>query len=495
MLYLRFPAVLLALFLPAAAQTLSPQETSLIERIHANTMKGHVSFLASDLLEGRDTPSRGLEIAGEYIAAQFRRVGLEPAGDNGSYFQIAPYLKVTQPMDGFKIRVELPDGKAWESTGAKVMAATYAATQFSNLEVVKVSLADENATLPPAETVRGKAVILQTSQRAPGLMAKRDALLAMEPAIVLTSGFISTQPFRLRLANGPKAPNVPVVVTSDTEFTRFATDLSAGMTSAKLSFNAAAPVEEPIQLRNVVAKLPGSDPLLQKQYVLLTAHYDHVGISPRGDGDRIHNGANDDASGVSTVLALAEAFAAQKERPRRTLVFMTYFGEEKGLYGSRYYASHPLFPLKDTVANLNFEHMGRTDDNEGPRAGKITASGFDYTSIGDLLTAAGKDTGVEAWKHERNSDSFFARSDNQALADAGVPALTLAVAWIFPDYHRPGDHWEKIDYDNMQRVVRTCALAAQRLANADAPPQWVSSNPKVEKYVKAYQALHAQSAN
>jgi Zn-dependent M28 family amino/carboxypeptidase len=240
----------------------------------------------------------------------------------------------------------------------------------------------------------------------------------------------------------------------------------------------------------VIAKLPGTD--LKEQAVLLTAHYDHVGISPRGDGDRIHNGANDDASGVATVLTLAEAFSAVKERPRRTLVFMTYFGEELGLFGSRYYAKHPVVPLKDTAANLNLEHMGRTDDTDGPNtAGKITASGFDYTTIGEVLLAAGKATGIEAWKHEKNSDLFFGRSDNQALADSGVPALTLCTAWIFPDYHRPGDHWEKIDYTNMESVVRMVAVTTSRIANADSAPKWVTSNPKVEKYVKAYEALHA----
>jgi hypothetical protein len=470
----------------AVAADLSPQEAKITEAIHANTIKAHVSFLASDLLEGRGTPSRGLDIAGEYIASQFRRFGLEPAGDDGTYFQNAPYLKITQPMEGFKIRVESPDGKAWESTGAKVMALLPGATQLSNLEVVKVSLADEAAVLPEAALVKGKAVVLLTSQRVPGLAAKRDALLAMGPAVVLTSGFISSQPFRLRAADVEQ--KVATVVTSDSEFTKYAGELPVGATPAKLSLTGAAPVEEPIKLRNVIAKLTGGD--LKNQAVLLTAHYDHTGISTRGEGDRINNGANDDASGVASVLALAEAFAGSKERPRRSLVFMTYFGEELGLLGSRYYVKHPVVPLRDTAANLNLEHMGRTDDSDGPNtAGKITASGFDYTTIGEVLRAAGLATGVEAWKHEKNSDTFFARSDNQALADSGVPALTLCAAWIFPDYHRPGDHWEKIDYTNMEKLVKMVSVTTSRIANADAVPAWVKSHPKVEKYVKAYEAL------
>ncbi len=394
-------------------------------------------------------------------------------------------------MDGFRIRLELSDGKSWESSGAKVTPITQAAMQASNLEVVKVSISDEKTELPAKEAIRGKAVVLFTQQRTPGIMARRDDLLALEPAIVVTPGFFFNQNYRLRDPSAPKGPATAIVTTSDSDFSKLAGELSEGATSAKLSVNIAAPVEESIQLRNVVAKISGSDPALVNQVILLTAHYDHIGVAPRGDGDRINNGANDDASGVSTVLALAEAFAAAKERPKRSLVFMTYFGEEKGLLGSRYYASHPIFPLRDTVANLNFEHMGRTDDNEGPRAGKITASGFDYTTLGDAMIDAGKATGVEAWRHEKNSDSFFARSDNQALADAGIPALTVAVAWIFPDYHRPGDHWDKIDYPNLQSVVRTAALLVERVADAQTQPNWIESHPKVEKYVKAYKALHA----
>ncbi len=469
---------------------LNAPEKLLLAPISADTIKGHVSFLASDAMEGRDTPSPGLEIAAEYIASQFRRYGLEPAGDRG-YFQNAPYLLVKQPMDGFQVTLE-SGGKSWKALAASVMVTTSAAASLSGVEVVKVSLPDENAAMPDKELVEGKAVILVAPARSRAMMNRRDALLAMGPAVLVTGGFVFSSGPRLSEARAASAPvRAPLVVTSDPDFAKFAAELPEGVTTAKLSASIRAPEEESIQLKNVIAKLPGSDPKLADTYVLLTAHYDHVGVSRRGEGDRINNGANDDASGVATVLSLAEAFSKLPERPKRTIVFMTYFGEEKGLFGSRYYASHPVFPLVKTVANLNFEHMGRTDDNEGPRVGKITASGFDYTTIGDVLTEAGQLTGVEAWKHEKNSDLFFARSDNQALADAGVPALTLAVAWIFPDYRRPGDHWEKLDYPNMEKVVRTCAVTVSRIANSDVAPRWGESHAKVEKYLNAWKALHS----
>lgn len=476
------------LFLPlilAAADGLGPEERLLTEGVRAATLKAHVSFLASDALQGRDTPSPGLDVAAEYIAAQFRRAGLEPGGDGGTYFQNAAFVKVTQPMEGFRVRLETAGGKTWESTGEKVMAVLSGALKEKDLPVVKVSLAEGKVELPAAETVKGKALLVLMQRRTAELMARRAELLAMGPAVTITMGFIAPGGVRLREASAK--PAAPSIVTSDSEFGTLAGTLPEGETGAKFSVEAPAPVESPVTLRNVIATLPGSDPALREQYVLLTAHYDHTGVSARGE-DRINNGANDDASGVASVLTLAEAFGGMKTRPKRTLVFMTYFGEEKGLLGSRYYASHPVFPLRRTTANLNLEHMGRTDDSEGDRTGKITSTGFGYTTLGKVLQEAGAATGVEAWEHPKNSDDFFGRSDNQALADAGVPAVTLCVSWIFPDYHRPGDHWEKLNYENMERAVRTVGVLAKRVGDGPGV-EWVSGNAKAEKYLKAYRKL------
>ena len=484
----------LVLFLRAVAAAsgpASPAERELMETITANTLRGHLSFLASDLLEGRDTPSPGLDLAAEYIASQFRRFGLEPAGDKGTFFQNAPYVRITQPMDGFRLRIEAADGKSWESTGAKLIALTSSPVNLNSLEVVKVTITSPTSPLPPAGQVRGKAVLLYVAQGMSPVAARNRALTALEPALLVTYGVFPPAPFRLRPAGSSTPPPPPTVITSDADFSKLLDTLPEGVTTARLSAQISGPREEPLQLRNVIARLPGSDPALRHQAILLTAHYDHVGVSPRGDGDRIHNGANDDASGVTSVLALAEALAARNLRPKRTLLFMMYFGEEKGLLGSRYYAAHPVHPLRATVANLNFEHMGRTDDNEGPRRHQLTGTGLAYTTLGEALTAAGSATGVTTWTHPRNSDEFFGRSDNQALADAGIPAITVCVAWIFPDYHRPSDHWEKIDLPNMEHVVRAAAVAVTRIANSDTAPRWIESHPKVKPYLEAFNKLHA----
>jgi Zn-dependent M28 family amino/carboxypeptidase len=167
------------------------------------------------------------------------------------------------------------------------------------------------------------------------------------------------------------------------------------------------------------------------------------------------------------------------------MVFMALFGEELGLVGSRYYARHPVFPLAQTVADLNLEQMGRTDDNTGPRVGLVNVTGYDYTSITPVLAQAAADFGIRVLKDEEASDPFFARSDNQAFADAGVPAHTLSVGYAFPDYHQPGDEWPKLDYQNMAKVDRGVALGLFRLADSAEAPAWNARNSKTASYRKA----------
>jgi Zn-dependent M28 family amino/carboxypeptidase len=328
-----------------ATDKVTPARRQVMDSISAKSMEGHLSFLSSDLLEGRATPSRGLDLAAEYIAAQFRRAGLTP-GVNGSYFQ--------------------------ETT----------------------------------------------------MKVRRDS-------------------------------------------------------------------EETAKVRNVLAVLPGTDPVLKDTYVLVTAHYDHVGMKPSGEGDLIFNGANDDGSGTVSVIELASAMA--KYRPKRSVVFMTFYGEERGLVGSRYYAANPVFPLAKTIAMVNLEHMGRTDDSEGARVGAISMTGQDFSDVGAIFKSLGDQIGVGVEKHPRNSDSFFSRSDNQALADAGIPSHTICTTFIFPDYHAVGDHWDKVDYQNMAKVDRLVALGIMELADSATEPKWNEANTKTAKYVKAWKALKGKA--
>ena len=325
---------------PSGPSALTPEMRIVSAHITANSLRGNLSFLASDLLEGRDTPSRGLDLAAEYIAAQFRKLDLEPAGDDG-YFQ--------------------------------------------------------TVTLYPERE------------------------------------------------DSPKS-------------------------------------------RNVAGILRGSDPRLKNTYVMLSAHYDHVGIAENGD-DRIFNGANDDGSGTVSVMEVAGALASLHPRPKRSVLFLLFCGEEKGQRGSRYYAAHPLAPLAKTIAHLNLEQVGRTDATEGSKIGVANVTGFDFSSMVPVLVDAGRRAGVKILKDEMSSDGYFDRSDNGPIARAGVPAHTLSVSYGFPDYHGVGDEWQKIDYDNMAKVDQAVAIAVLNLASTLAPPKWNANYPAAQGYAEAARKL------
>lgn len=307
------------------------------EAIRAEVLRAHVSFLASDALEGRDTPSRGLDVAAEYVAAHFRRAGLEAPVADG-YFQ--------------------------------------------------------TATITP-ETLR------------------------------------------LKLDPGWKEAEV----------------------------------------HNVVGLLRGSDPALRDEYVLLTAHYDHIGLCADCEGDQVYNGANDNASGVAAMIELAEALAGGRARPRRSIVFIAFWGEEQGLFGSRHYVRNPVFPLDRTVAAISLEVVGVPD-----QSGRAPITGFDYSDIGPWLAEAGKAAGVEFFRDKENSDAFFNRSDNIVFARRGIPAHTISAGYSYPDYHQLSDHWTNLDYPNMERLARGIAVGVAAIANRDERPRWNADNPRAARY-------------
>jgi hypothetical protein len=343
------------LLFPAAGQQPTPEQRAVMERITADSLRGHLSFIASDALEGRGTPSRGLDLAAEYIAAQFRRAGLEPAADGG-YFQ-------------------------------------------------SVTIAELGAA--------GARIIRRL---------------------------------------GPDAASATV--------------------------------------RNVAGILRGSDPALADTYVILSAHYDHVGVAESGE-DRIYNGANDDGSGTVSVIEVAAALAGMNPHPKRSILFLAFFGEESGLAGSRYYSEHPLAPPAKTIAHLNLEQVGRTDASNGPQLRSANLTGWDFSNLPAILADAAAPSGVRIWKDGAGSDPFFSRSDNAPLAALGIPAHTLSVAYEFPDYHKATDHWDKIDYENMAAVARAVALGLMRLASDAPPPEWNADYPAAQRYVEAARRLHS----
>jgi len=450
-----------------------PEVKPALDRITSNDLKGDVSFLASDLLQGRATPSPGLDVAGEFIASKFRAAGLDPAGNDG-YFQAAHVQQVEADMSGFK--VEISNGKETvalepDSVGVRNTGPV----DLAGVEAVKSSAAER----------KGKVVLVTINEirRAGGF----DDLRKSGAAMIIVTGS--------RRRPGPRivvdeSDNIPVV------FVR--SDRVSGLLKSdqplKVTAHIATAKQKPLVLRNVAGILRGSDPVLKDTYVLVTAHYDHIGTKPDGQGDRIYNGANDDASGTASIIEIANALSRLPVKPKRSIVFVAFFGEEEGLLGSKWYGRHPSVPLAKTVGDINLEQVGRTDDRSGKQVNSATLTGFDFSDLPQTFAKAGELTGIKLYKDEQRSDAFFARSDNQALADSGIPAHTMAVAYEFPDYHGVGDEWQKLDYENMARVDRMVALGVWMLAQSDKVPSWNAANPEAKPYVTAAARLHDSAA-
>ncbi len=517
-----FRAAILAflLVLTIAAQTqqpaIEPDVAAALERISADSMRGHLSFLASDLLEGRNTPSPGLEIAAEYIAAQFRRAGLEPGGDDvegsgRSYFQVANWF-VTEPnAEAWNLTIR-EGANSYSVAMSKVSYPGDQAVSLKDAPLVRVSFKSgaELANMKSAD-IEGRVVLteipdtarVERERRAEVFRARTDFLAlmrAMKAAFVISidrqsptgRGLASGRLIDPERPRGGGTPPAPYLAVHDSRIVEMYDRMQDGQTGGSITLEIAESLEKPVRLRNVIGILPGSDPALKDTCVIVSAHYDHVGVVPTAAGDKIYNGANDDGSGTVSVIELASALTTLKQRPKRSIVFIAWFGEEKGLLGSRFYGRRPVFPLNKTVAMVNLEQVGRTDSTEGPQVNNASMTGFDFTDMGPIFKAAGEKTGINVYKHERNSDAFFGRSDNQALADQGVPAHTLCVAFVYPDYHQPGDHWDKIDYDNMARVNRMIGLALVTIANNVEAPKWNVENPKTARYVKAWEAMQVK---
>ena len=214
---------------------------------------------------------------------------------------------------------------------------------------------------------------------------------------------------------------------------------------------------------NVIAVMPGTDPALKNEIVAFAAHYDAVGIGKPVDGDSIYNGADDDASGVTTVLAIARAFA-RSSPPKRTILFMLTTGEEEGILGSRWYVQHPSFPLSSMVAEMEVEMAGRPDSLAGGR-GKLWMTGYDRSTMGSMLKSAGIPIVADPYPQYK----FFERSDNIVFALKGIPAHTLSSFNLHKDYHAPTDEISRIDFIHLTEIARSAYQAARLLADGPAP--------------------------
>jgi hypothetical protein len=423
------------------------------DRISADSLRTNVTWLAADQRQGRMTPSPGLEASADYLAAHFQESGLAPGGQNGTYFQTAEFAQITPQLNDFQLILE---GRARSATvGPRAVTVhSLAGIDYQQEPILRL-----HGSLPD---VTGRVVAGSEEYASP---AGLHSLETRKPALILL--FMDGERPREEVPFLMEAdPSLPPVIWI---YNRAAANL-LNREEGKLTLHVGAPLRHDVALRNVAGILRGSDPVMRDQFVILSAHYDHLGMKPPGPGNRIFHGANDNASSDASLIEIAKALAADPH-PRRSVLFLALFGEEEGLLGSGYYVRHPLIPLSRTVADINLEQLGRTDTSDGPELARFGFTGASYSNLPQMVAAAAKTEGTTVFRKE-TADDYFDRSDNYSFALAGVVAHTIVVAFEFPDYHAVSDEADKIDYANLARVDRGITAGVAAVANAPEAPKW-----------------------
>ena len=446
--------------------------------ITAGDMRARIDFLASDMLRGRDTPSPGLEIAAEYIEAEFRRFGLEPV--EGVGYRQTYRLARSEMGDGWSLTFSRGRRRAKLNHRSDFWGLPWAAGAVEGpVRFV--------GARPPDETGMTGEAGIWIGHLATGWSA-RDWLLAATAAgasalILVLSEEVETQ-MRDWIGDGETLyelgdlqPTLPAALISEESLAAALSQLGlesrtvgAGAAGAQaLTARLAADLRIETGLApNVVGILRGRDPQLREQYVLLSAHMDGLGVGVPVGGDSIYNGADDNASGTAAILEMAEAAAALKTKPKRSLIFLTVSGEEKGLLGSTWFVNHPPISLSRIIADLNIDMIGRNWEDT------IAVIGRSYTTLGalvDSVAMANPEFGVtvvgDLWPAER----FFFRSDHFNFARNGIPAVFFFNG-VHEDYHRPSDEADRIKVEKAARVVRLIFEVALALAEAEEVPRW-----------------------
>ncbi len=472
-------AVALATLIVAALPRIGAAQAPLASVTPAH-VRGILSALADDSMEGRGTGTAGSMRAGKFIAGEMKSIGLVPAGDSG-YFQHVPLVHrafdttSTITVGGVTLRA-LTDFVASTPRGGLPRS-------IDGVPVIYGGVAGDTANPLSADMVRGKLVILAPAQNAGrgrgrgrggfgGASALSEAAgIATIAGDALPENVVraaAAQPGAIMVAD-PAAPAGPQTLTITARAAEAILGTPVGLAARGMMGRpvrgGARFTDAPALGGNVVGIIPGVDPALRDDVVLVDAHYDHLGIrTPATPGaDSIYNGADDDGSGTTAVLEIARVIKAGPA-PKRTLVFITTTGEEVGLLGTNWYIAHPVRPLSAMVANLEIEMIGRPDSLAGG-PGRAWLTGFDRSTMGAMFAAAG----LPIVPDKRPDQQFFQRSDNIAFARMGIPAHTLSTFNLHADYHRPSDEVSKIDFDHMAGVINAAVKAVELLANGPKP--------------------------
>lgn len=498
-----------------------------VETIAANQLRNYLTFIASDEMEGRDTPSRGLDTTAKFLAMNLASWGFKPAGDDGSFFQHIELRRDRADSGQTKIEINgraltagtdyLPAGGSGNVSGQLVFAG--------NGWFVKSKEIDAYKGIDPAGKI---AIIFGTPNTPPRGIGRSDLGKPgedfMNPSDYARSkgvvGLIYVPDFQY-LANWQRnrqrilergstvvakfqtqstsSPVPSIVISPETAQALFAGEpqSAAGIFNAsysnslpgafvlrdnkKITMNVVSNTET-VPTQNVVAVWEGSDPGLKAEYVALGAHYDHVGSAcPPIGNDTICNGADDDGSGTTALLGMAEALAKAPTRPKRSVLFVWHCGEEKGLWGSRYFTEYPTVALNQIVAQINIDMIGRSkkEGDTNPRNAELTGPDAVYligstmmsTELGELVNAVNKSflnlTFDTRYDDPKDPNRFFYRSDHYNYARKGIPIIFFFDG-VHEDYHRAGDTADKIDYQKMEKITRTVYMTVWEIANRPA---------------------------
>jgi hypothetical protein len=487
---LRIVGVLLIGAVSAQAQAPADVQTAAAS-ISREDFARRIGVLANDSMRGRETPSPELTDAANWIAGEFRRFGLAPGGDGGTFLQGYP---VRMPALGFSASsVRASNGRSLAfgadalplllgpparagSEGAVVLLTGAAdAAQLARLDLAQLAVIAFFPE-PPSE--------LERVRLAQALRARRPASVIL--ATALSADAWADAGARLEAARFTAvAPTgTPILLARDAalegllgpsgvdaeSLRRASTGPLQRTEVAGLTLSVTQELRQVEELApNVVGILPGSDPTLEDEYVVFSAHMDHVGVGPAdARGDTIYNGADDNASGTAAVIEVAEAMASLPVRPRRSLIFLLVSGEEKGLWGSDHFTEHSPVPLERLVADLNIDMVGRNWPDT------VVVIGREHSDLGATLAFvndAHAELGMKAiddlWPEER----FFFRSDHYNFARRGVPALFFFNG-VHADYHEPSDSPEKINSEKAARIARLVFYLGLEIAGNQERPRW-----------------------
>ena len=464
------------------------QKLDIEKRFASKDAISQFTYLASDALMGRDPIRPEMKLAYTFIAQELEKAGVKPLLGANGFFQDIPFNLSSPPTKGsvqmgdFSFsqgqNLLVLDGNSFSGTYEVVEIGFGSVEEFAGKDLKgKIAISNvgaPNKFSPNQLFAEGRAKAKRAKDA--GAVALIERFNVPSVPWQLVSGFLNRP--QMGFDQG-EASNLPYLWVEDLKNQLTGTNLG----NATLAIE--GKVNRKIDGKNVLAMIEGTDSQLKNEYILLSAHYDHVGVgTPDAEGDSIFNGARDNAVGTVAVLNAAQYFA--KNPPKRSILFALWTAEEKGLLGSAYFANNPLIPLNQIVYNLNIDNAGYNDTSI------ITVIGLGRTTADFLINEAVAEFGLTAKADPSPEQGLYDRSDNVNFARKGIPAPSFTLGFTaFDDeinkyYHKAADEVESFDLNYAQLYWKSYILSAQKIANWSQKPQWTAGDKYEEVGKKLY---------